>query len=97
MRGIELDVEPGISPGSPFGRSNYPPHPFLPQQKVLGGDFFNKVCGHLKLLEKEYFGLEFRHHNGNYVRTPDARGCRVEALRGALKLCVCRCRCGWSC
>uniref|UniRef100_A0A3Q3LTV8 FERM domain-containing protein n=1 Tax=Mastacembelus armatus TaxID=205130 RepID=A0A3Q3LTV8_9TELE len=37
------------------------------QQKVLGGDFFNKVCGHLKLLEKEYFGLEFRHHSGNYV------------------------------
>uniref|UniRef100_A0A665TM19 FERM domain-containing protein n=1 Tax=Echeneis naucrates TaxID=173247 RepID=A0A665TM19_ECHNA len=36
-------------------------------QKVLGGDFFNKVCGHLKLLEKEYFGLEFRHHSGNYV------------------------------
>lgn len=40
----------------------------LSQQKVLGGDFFNKVCGHLKLLEKEYFGLEFRHHSGNYVR-----------------------------
>lgn len=60
----------------------------LPQQRVLGGDFFNKVCGHLKLLEKEYFGLEFRHHNGNYVRTPDARGRRVEALRGALKLCL---------
>uniref|UniRef100_A0A8C2Z7E1 FERM domain-containing protein n=1 Tax=Cyclopterus lumpus TaxID=8103 RepID=A0A8C2Z7E1_CYCLU len=37
------------------------------KQKVLGGDFFNKVCGHLKLLEKEYFGLEFRHHGGNYV------------------------------
>uniref|UniRef100_A0A4W4FL66 FERM domain-containing protein n=1 Tax=Electrophorus electricus TaxID=8005 RepID=A0A4W4FL66_ELEEL len=36
-------------------------------QKILGCDFFNKVCGHLKLLEKEYFGLEFRHHNGNYV------------------------------
>ncbi|KAM8746644.1 FERM domain-containing protein 7 [Acanthopagrus schlegelii] len=40
---------------------------FEVEQKVLGGDFFNKVCGHLKLLEKEYFGLEFRHHNGNYV------------------------------
>lgn len=40
----------------------------LLQQKVLGGDFFNKVCGHLKLLEKEYFGLEFRHHSGSYVR-----------------------------
>lgn len=37
------------------------------QPKILGCDFFNKVCGHLKLLEKEYFGLEFRHHNGNYV------------------------------
>ncbi|XP_003976665.2 FERM domain-containing protein 7 [Takifugu rubripes] len=40
---------------------------FEVEQRVLGGDFFNKVCGHLKLLEKEYFGLEFRHHNGNYV------------------------------
>ncbi|KAM3591138.1 uncharacterized protein V6R79_023238 [Siganus canaliculatus] len=40
---------------------------FEVEQKVLGGEFFNKVCGHLKLLEKEYFGLEFRHHNGNYV------------------------------
>ncbi|KAM3857519.1 uncharacterized protein ACN63O_018551 [Diretmus argenteus] len=37
------------------------------EQKVLGGEFFNKVCGHLKLLEKEYFGLEFRHHSGSYV------------------------------
>uniref|UniRef100_A0A3B4D7P0 FERM domain-containing protein n=1 Tax=Pygocentrus nattereri TaxID=42514 RepID=A0A3B4D7P0_PYGNA len=37
------------------------------EQKILGCDFFNKVCGHLKLLEKEYFGLEFRHHNGSYV------------------------------
>ncbi|KAI7811307.1 putative FERM domain-containing protein 7-like [Triplophysa rosa] len=34
---------------------------------ILGSDFFNKVCGHLKLLEKEYFGLEFRHHTGSYV------------------------------
>ncbi|XP_053199121.1 FERM domain-containing protein 7 [Scomber japonicus] len=40
---------------------------FEVEQKVLGCDFFNKVCGHLKLLEKEYFGLEFRHHSGNYV------------------------------
>ncbi|XP_028420308.1 FERM domain-containing protein 7 isoform X2 [Perca flavescens] len=40
---------------------------FEVEQKVLGGDFFNKVCGHLKLLEKEYFGLEFRHHGGSYV------------------------------
>ena len=40
----------------------------LSQQKVLGGEFFNRVCGHLKLLEKEYFGLEFRHRTGNYVR-----------------------------
>ncbi|KAM8899022.1 FERM domain-containing protein 7 [Spinachia spinachia] len=40
---------------------------FEVEQKVLGGDFFNKVCGHLKLLEKEYFGLEFRHQGGNYV------------------------------
>ncbi|KAM6909421.1 FERM domain-containing protein 7 [Xenentodon cancila] len=40
---------------------------FEVEQKILGGDFFNKVCGHLKLLEKEYFGLEFRHHSGHYV------------------------------
>uniref|UniRef100_A0A672MV19 FERM domain-containing protein n=1 Tax=Sinocyclocheilus grahami TaxID=75366 RepID=A0A672MV19_SINGR len=39
----------------------------FPQRKILGSDFFNKVCGHLKLLEKEYFGLEFRHHTGSYV------------------------------
>uniref|UniRef100_A0AAZ3SS82 FERM domain-containing protein n=1 Tax=Oncorhynchus tshawytscha TaxID=74940 RepID=A0AAZ3SS82_ONCTS len=37
------------------------------KQRILGCDFFNKVCGHLKLLEKEYFGLEFRHHTGSYV------------------------------
>ncbi|CAB1350583.1 unnamed protein product, partial [Coregonus sp. 'balchen'] len=35
-------------------------------QRIIGCDFFNKVCGHLKLLEKEYFGLEFRHHTGSY-------------------------------
>ncbi|XP_053471814.1 FERM, ARHGEF and pleckstrin domain-containing protein 2-like isoform X2 [Ictalurus furcatus] len=46
---------------------NYDLIPSILQQKILGCDFFNKVCGHLKLLEKEYFGLEFRHHNGNYV------------------------------
>ncbi|XP_030631848.1 FERM domain-containing protein 7 [Chanos chanos] len=40
---------------------------FEVEQSILGSDFFNKVCGHLKLLEKEYFGLEFRHHSGNYV------------------------------
>uniref|UniRef100_A0A671LEC8 FERM domain-containing protein n=1 Tax=Sinocyclocheilus anshuiensis TaxID=1608454 RepID=A0A671LEC8_9TELE len=39
----------------------------FPQRKILGSDFFNKVCGHLKLLEKEYFGLEFRHHTGSYA------------------------------
>ncbi|XP_028330989.1 FERM domain-containing protein 7 [Gouania willdenowi] len=40
---------------------------FEVESKVLGVDFFNKVCGHLKLLEKEYFGLEFRHRSGHYV------------------------------
>ncbi|KAM4611636.1 FERM domain-containing protein 7 [Polymixia lowei] len=40
---------------------------FEVENKVLGGEFYNKVCGHLKLLEKEYFGLEFRHHSGSYV------------------------------
>uniref|UniRef100_W5LLT8 FERM domain containing 7 n=1 Tax=Astyanax mexicanus TaxID=7994 RepID=W5LLT8_ASTMX len=42
-------------------------HTFEMEQNVLGNDFFNKVCGHLKLLEKEYFGLEFRHQCGSYV------------------------------
>ncbi|KAJ8008520.1 hypothetical protein DPEC_G00105730 [Dallia pectoralis] len=37
------------------------------EERILGFDFFNKVCGHLKLLEKEYFGLEFRQHTGSYV------------------------------
>ncbi|KAK6322993.1 hypothetical protein J4Q44_G00053320 [Coregonus suidteri] len=40
---------------------------FEVEQRIIGCDFFNKVCGHLKLLEKEYFGLEFRHHTGSYV------------------------------
>ncbi|XP_028828826.1 FERM domain-containing protein 7 isoform X2 [Denticeps clupeoides] len=40
---------------------------FEVEQKISGSEFFNKVCGHLKLLEKEYFGLEFRHHSGTYV------------------------------
>ncbi|XP_077445056.1 FERM domain-containing protein 7 isoform X2 [Stigmatopora argus] len=40
---------------------------FEVERNVLGVDFFSKVCGHLKLLEKEYFGLEYRHSCGNYV------------------------------
>ncbi|XP_077598805.1 LOW QUALITY PROTEIN: FERM domain-containing protein 7-like [Stigmatopora nigra] len=40
---------------------------FEVERNVLGVDFFSKVCGHLKLLEKEYFGLEYRHACGNYV------------------------------
>nr|XP_046176384.1 FERM domain-containing protein 7-like [Oncorhynchus gorbuscha] len=40
---------------------------FEVEQRIMGCDFFNKVCGHLKLLEREYFGLEFRHHTGSYV------------------------------
>ncbi|XP_065109984.1 FERM domain-containing protein 7 isoform X1 [Paramisgurnus dabryanus] len=40
---------------------------FEVERNILGSDFFNKVCGHLKLLEKEYFALEFRHHTGSYV------------------------------
>ncbi|XP_016377693.1 FERM domain-containing protein 7 [Sinocyclocheilus rhinocerous] len=42
-------------------------HVFEMEQRVLGKDFFNAVCGHLKLVESEYFGLEFRHHCGSYV------------------------------
>uniref|UniRef100_A0A3P8V1G0 FERM domain containing 7 n=1 Tax=Cynoglossus semilaevis TaxID=244447 RepID=A0A3P8V1G0_CYNSE len=38
---------------------------FEVEWKVSGGDFFNRVCGHLKLLEKEYFGLEFRFQTVN--------------------------------
>ncbi|XP_043077771.1 FERM domain-containing protein 7 isoform X2 [Puntigrus tetrazona] len=42
-------------------------HVFDMEQRVLGKDFFSAVCGHLKLVEREYFGLEFRHHCGSYV------------------------------
>lgn len=70
---------------------------FFFQQKVLGGDFFNKVCGHLKLLEKEYFGLEFRHHNGNYVRTLNNHTNTEFFVFLCLKARVLCCRCGWSC
>ncbi|XP_018607519.1 FERM domain-containing protein 7-like isoform X4 [Scleropages formosus] len=42
-------------------------HTFEAEPRILGNDFYNKVCGHLKLLEKEYFGLEFRHRSGSYV------------------------------
>ncbi|KAG5844092.1 hypothetical protein ANANG_G00157820 [Anguilla anguilla] len=42
-------------------------HVFEVEPRILGNDFYNRVCGHLKLLEKEYFGLEFRHHSGGYV------------------------------
>lgn len=47
--------------------SKYNFHVYCLQQRILGNDFYNKVCGHLKLLEKEYFGLEFRHQCGSYV------------------------------
>ncbi|XP_034149408.1 FERM domain-containing protein 7 [Esox lucius] len=40
---------------------------FEVEQRILGNDLYNKVCGHLKLLEKEYFGLEFRHQCGSYM------------------------------
>uniref|UniRef100_A0A672QS52 FERM domain-containing protein n=1 Tax=Sinocyclocheilus grahami TaxID=75366 RepID=A0A672QS52_SINGR len=33
-------------------------HAFEMEQRVLGKDFFNAVCRHLKLVESEYFGLE---------------------------------------
>ncbi|KAJ8266049.1 hypothetical protein GJAV_G00125310 [Gymnothorax javanicus] len=42
-------------------------HVFEVEPRILGCDFYNRVCGRLKLLEKEYFGLEFRHHIGGYV------------------------------
>ncbi|XP_062393422.1 FERM domain-containing protein 7-like [Sardina pilchardus] len=42
-------------------------HTFEVEQKALGNDFYNKVCGRLRLLEKEYFGLEFRHQCGTFV------------------------------
>ncbi|XP_035287804.1 FERM domain-containing protein 7-like [Anguilla anguilla] len=42
-------------------------HVFEVEPRIMGNDFYNRVCGHLKLLEKEYFGLEFRHHSGGYV------------------------------
>ncbi|KAM9835383.1 FERM domain-containing protein 7-like isoform 5-T5 [Syngnathus typhle] len=40
---------------------------FEVEANILGCHFFNKVCAHLTLLEKEYFGLEYRHQGGNYV------------------------------
>ncbi|XP_039621707.1 FERM domain-containing protein 7-like isoform X1 [Polypterus senegalus] len=40
---------------------------FTVKPTILGKDFYNKVCCHLKLLEKEYFGLEFKNHSGNTV------------------------------
>ncbi|XP_076337943.1 band 4.1-like protein 1 isoform X1 [Tachypleus tridentatus] len=32
-------------------------------KKARGGELFNKVCSHLDLLEKDYFGLSYRDHD----------------------------------
>ncbi|KAJ8405802.1 hypothetical protein AAFF_G00312390 [Aldrovandia affinis] len=49
-------------------------HIFQVEPKILGSDFYNRVCGYLKLLEKEYFGLEFRHHSGSYADPHSYKG-----------------------
>ncbi|XP_038604290.1 FERM domain-containing protein 7 [Tachyglossus aculeatus] len=40
---------------------------FVVDQKSSGKGLFNLSCSHLNLIEKEYFGLEFRSHSGNNV------------------------------
>ncbi|XP_064422647.1 FERM domain-containing protein 7 [Latimeria chalumnae] len=40
---------------------------FAVEQRMTGNDFFNMICTYLNLVEKEYFGLEFRNHHGNNV------------------------------
>ncbi|KAK4810263.1 hypothetical protein QYF61_013078 [Mycteria americana] len=37
------------------------------RQKSCGKGLFNLTCSHLNLVEKEYFGLEFRSQAGNHV------------------------------
>uniref|UniRef100_A0A4W3I452 FERM domain containing 7 n=1 Tax=Callorhinchus milii TaxID=7868 RepID=A0A4W3I452_CALMI len=38
------------------------------QQKAFGKMIFDSVCHHLRLVEEDYFGLEFEDHEGNIVR-----------------------------
>uniref|UniRef100_A0A8B9T8R1 FERM domain containing 7 n=1 Tax=Anas platyrhynchos TaxID=8839 RepID=A0A8B9T8R1_ANAPL len=40
---------------------------FVVDQKSCGRGLFNLTCSHLNLVEKEYFGLEFRSQAGNHV------------------------------
>ncbi|XP_010003067.1 PREDICTED: FERM domain-containing protein 7 [Chaetura pelagica] len=40
---------------------------FVVDQKSSGKGLFNLTCSHLNLVEKEYFGLEFRSQAGNQV------------------------------
>ncbi|XP_010165499.2 FERM domain-containing protein 7, partial [Antrostomus carolinensis] len=40
---------------------------FVVDQKSCGKGLFNLTCSHLNLVEKEYFGLEFRSQAGNHV------------------------------
>ncbi|NXL87342.1 FRMD7 protein, partial [Alectura lathami] len=40
---------------------------FVVDQKSCGKGLFNLTCSHLNLVEKEYFGLEFRSRAGNHV------------------------------
>ncbi|XP_009564204.2 FERM domain-containing protein 7 isoform X5 [Cuculus canorus] len=40
---------------------------FVVDQKSCGKGLFNLTCSHLNLVEKEYFGLEFRSQAGNQV------------------------------
>ncbi|XP_055583331.1 FERM domain-containing protein 7 isoform X3 [Falco cherrug] len=40
---------------------------FVVDQKSCGKGLFNLTCSHVNLVEKEYFGLEFRSQAGNHV------------------------------
>uniref|UniRef100_A0A8C5PWJ9 FERM domain containing 7 n=1 Tax=Leptobrachium leishanense TaxID=445787 RepID=A0A8C5PWJ9_9ANUR len=40
---------------------------FVVDQKALGKELFNMSCSHLNLMEKEYFGLEYRNHSGHQM------------------------------
>lgn len=41
---------------------------FWIQRRTKGGELFDKVCDHLSLLEKDYFGLSYRDHEEARVR-----------------------------
>ena len=42
---------------------------FFFQKRAVGGILFDKVCAHLNILEKDYFGLNFVNPEGVTVCT----------------------------